>query len=92
MKKCPYCVSRKTAGWLMSDITLDLTELRRIWEARRAAMRVILERVDSRGLTRPARDPDERAWLRTRGEDGLIEDPAAGRAAREYYERKYTRR
>lgn len=73
----------------MSDPMLDLTELRRVWDARRTAMREILERIDSRGLTRPARDPDERAWLAERDENGFIEDEAAGVAARAYYERKY---
>ena len=75
----------------MTGFELDLTELRRMWDARRAAMRVILQRIDPRGLTRPARDPEERAWLAARGEDGFVEDEAAGRAAREYYDRKYRR-
>lgn len=75
----------------MSDLTLDLTELRRVWEARRVAMREILERIDPRGLTRPARDADEREWLAGRDESGFIEDEAAGAAARAYYERKYRR-
>jgi hypothetical protein len=73
----------------MSDQRLDLTDLRRMWEARRVAMRAILARIDPRGLTRPARDPDERAWLAERGESGFVEDEAAGAAARAYYERKY---
>ena len=73
----------------MSDQTLDLTELRRTWNERRIAMRAILQRIDPRGLTRPARDPDERAWLAERGESSFIEDEDAGVAARAYYERKY---
>ena len=52
-------------------------------------MRAILQRIDSRGLTRPAREPDERAWLAERGESSFIEDDDAGVAARAYYERKY---
>jgi hypothetical protein len=75
----------------MSDLTLDLTDLRRLWEARCIAMRAILARIDPRGLTRPARDPDERAWLAERGESAFVEDEAAGAAARAYYERKYTK-
>lgn len=70
---------------------LDLTELRRIWQARREAMQQILRRIDPRGLRRPARDPEERAWLRMRGESPFIEDDACARAAREYYARKYSR-
>jgi hypothetical protein len=75
----------------MGDSTLDLRELRRVWTARRVAVRAILVRLDFRGLTRPARDPDERAWLDSRGEDVLVEDSTAARAARAYYERKYQR-
>lgn len=76
----------------MNDIDFDLTELRRMWDARRAAMRIVLRRIDPRGMTRPARDPDERTWLAARHEDGFVEDEAAGTAARAYYARKYTRR
>lgn len=68
---------------------LDLTELRRIWQARREAMRQILRRIDPRGLRRPARDPEERAWLAQRGESPFVEDEACARAARAYYRRKY---
>jgi hypothetical protein len=74
----------------MTDpLELDLTDLRRTWEARRAALRRILRRVDPRGMRRPARDPDERAWLAQRGETPFIEDEACARAAREYYARRY---
>jgi hypothetical protein len=76
---------------IMGDNTLDLTEIRRVWSARCVAARTILARIDFRGLSRPARDPDERAWLDSRGEAVLVEDPSAGRAARAYYERKYQR-
>lgn len=74
----------------MGENTLDLTELRRVWDARRVAVRAILRRLDFRGLTRPARDPAERAWLESRGEVSLVEDQEAALAAREYYNRKYT--
>ena len=66
---------------------LDLTELRRTWAARRA----ILQRIDPRGMKRPARDPDERAWLNERGGGVFVEDEAGREAARAYYERKYVR-
>ena len=75
----------------MSEPTLDLRSLRRTWELRLAAARDIRLRLDARGLRRPARDPSERAWLEERGDSPFIEDEEAGRAAREYYERKYTR-
>jgi hypothetical protein len=70
---------------------LDLTELRRTWDARREALRKILRRFDTRGMTRPARDPAEREWLVERGEAWFVEDPACAEAAREYYERRYRR-
>jgi len=70
---------------------LELTELRRTWDQQRIRMREILSRIDSRGLTRPARDPEERAWLAARGESGLIEDEASGALARAYYRRRYSR-
>jgi hypothetical protein len=70
---------------------IDLTELRRLWAARRAAAEDVRARIDLTGLRRPARDPDERAWLAERGEAQFVEDEAAGEAARRYYARKYTR-
>lgn len=70
---------------------LDLSELRRTWQARREAMRGILRRFDTRGMTRPARDPAERAWLQQRNQSWFIEDEACAKAAREYYERRYQR-
>ena len=70
---------------------LDLTELRRVWQAQREAMQKIVRRIDPRGLRRPARAPEERAWLGQRGKSPFIEDEACARAAREYYERKYGR-
>lgn len=70
---------------------LDLTELRRLWEARREAMRRILRRFDPHGMRRPARDAMERAWIAEHGPSWFIEDEACARAARAYYERRYQR-
>lgn len=71
---------------------LDLTTLRRTWNARREALRAILRRIDPRGMTRPAREPEERAWLEERGQAGaFIEDDQYAEAARLYYRRKYVR-
>ena len=70
---------------------IDLTDLRTRWDEQRTRMRAILSRIESRGLTRPARNPEERAWLDARGETGLIEDEASGQLARAYYQRRYTR-
>jgi hypothetical protein len=72
-------------------IALDLTALRRTWAVRRAATEAVRARVNLTGLRRPARDPDEHAWLSERGEVLFVEDEAAGEAARRYYARKYTR-
>lgn len=74
-----------------ADVTFDLTELRRTWAVRRAAAEAMRVRIDLTGLRRPARDPDERAWLVERGEALFVEDEAAGEASRRYYARKYTR-
>ena len=72
--------------------TLDLTELRQRWQAQRAPLREILSRIDVTGMTRPARDADERAWLDARGETGVFgEDEASAAAARAYYAKKYRR-
>jgi|SRR5215208_1075217 len=68
---------------------LDLTELRREWQRRRDALQEILTRIDARGMTRPARDADERAWLEQRGEIRLVEDEAMADSAMEYYARRY---
>lgn len=70
---------------------MDLAELRRGWNARRDAMRTILRRFDSRGMTRPGRDAAERVWLEERGIRLLAEDERQAGAAREYYARKYRR-
>lgn len=75
----------------MTEDLLDLSALRDVWQARRAAAQVVRQRLALGGLRRPARDPEERAWLAERGEDVFVEDEAAGRAARAYYQRKYSR-
>jgi hypothetical protein len=58
---------------------IDLTEMRAIWAKRRAAVAEVLARTDPTGMTRPARDPDERAFLVTRGLQGPfieVDDPS----------------
>jgi len=70
---------------------LDLTDLRRVWDARRKAMQEILRRFDPRGMRRPARDATERAWIAERGQSWFVEDEACASAARAYYERRYRR-
>jgi len=73
------------------DMEIDLTALRRVWAARSAASDAVRQRVEPAGLRRPARDPDERAWLAERGETLFVEDEHAGAEARRYYARKYSR-
>ncbi|MBB4638186.1 hypothetical protein [Longimicrobium terrae] len=46
---------------------IDISELRAMWAKRRAAAAEVRSRIDPTGMTRPARDPDERAFLRERG-------------------------
>ena len=70
---------------------LDLSELRRVWARRRAALREILTRIDISGTSRPARDADEREWLHQRGELRVVEDEEMARAADAYYARRYRR-
>ena len=45
---------------------IDLTELREMWARRRAAAAPFRALVDPTGMTRPSRDPDERAFLAER--------------------------
>jgi hypothetical protein len=70
----------------------DLSDLEEVWQARRAAMQSMLRRIDTRGMTRPARDLKESEWLRERGEIAFAEAPDGAEAARAYYRRKYGRR
>lgn len=67
----------------------DLNELRRTWQERRVRAVELMRRIDFRGMTRPARSPEERAWLEARGGSPFIEDEAAGVLARAYYRRRY---
>ncbi|HYH82257.1 MAG TPA: hypothetical protein VEX86_20780 [Longimicrobium sp.] len=58
--------------------SVDWAELRGMWRRHRAAVADLRKRVDPSGMTRPARDPDERAFLAER--DGLgpfveVDDP-----------------
>ncbi|HEV3051245.1 MAG TPA: hypothetical protein VGX50_13105 [Longimicrobium sp.] len=48
----------------------DLSELRARWARRRAGVEQVKARTDVRGMTRPARDPEEAAFLREAGQEG----------------------
>jgi hypothetical protein len=54
----------------MSTLEEDLAALRRMWERRRAAAESMRRRIDPRGMTRPPRSPEERAWLEAHGGTG----------------------
>jgi hypothetical protein len=41
----------------------DLSELRAVWERRRRIVREAKRNIDTTGMTRPRRGPDERAFL-----------------------------
>lgn len=69
----------------------DLTALRRQWQERRTRLREILRRFDHTGMTRPARDPEEREWIVARGGERFVEDDRYVEEARAYYARRYTR-
>ena len=45
---------------------IDLTDLREMWSRHREALVDLRKRIDPTGMTRPARDPDERAFLAER--------------------------
>jgi hypothetical protein len=47
----------------------DFSELRKLWAQRRANAALIRRRIDPRGATRPARDPDEAAFLKATGQE-----------------------
>lgn len=51
----------------MDDESWDLGDLREMWERRRRIVREAKRNIDTTGMTRPRRDPDERAFLEERG-------------------------
>jgi hypothetical protein len=48
----------------------DLSALRAMWTSREQAAAALRARTDPAGMTRPARDPDEREFLRELGAEG----------------------
>jgi hypothetical protein len=54
----------------------DLSWLEEVWARRRARLGGLADRVARRGMTRPRRNPEERAWLEERGELPLTEEVA----------------
>jgi len=55
----------------MIDIDkIDLSELREMWNRRRQAAEQVRRRLDSTGMVKPARDPEEAAFLRETGQEG----------------------
>lgn len=68
---------------------IDLSEFREMWARSRERTAAIRARSDPTGMTRPPRDPDERAFLEERGLLGpFIEVERPG--WREWMERKST--
>ena len=58
---------------------IDLTELREMWRRSAAAVERIRRRADPSGMTTPARDPEEAAFLRETGQEGpFVEVEAPG--------------
>jgi hypothetical protein len=49
---------------------VDWSELEEMWERRRKRAEAGRQRDDPAGMTKPARDPDEAAFLRERGLEG----------------------
>jgi hypothetical protein len=54
----------------MNSGRIDFTELRETWTRRRA--RVGGRHIDPRGATKPARDPDEAAFLKSIGRESVF--------------------
>ena len=50
--------------------TLDFGNLEALWAERAQRVAAILRRANPEGMTRPPRDPEERAWLEERGRLG----------------------
>lgn len=58
---------------------IDLSSLRRMWARRRQAAAAVRSRTDPRGMTKPARKEEERAFLKqVQGESPFREVPTPG--------------
>ncbi|HEX2091698.1 MAG TPA: hypothetical protein VHG28_04815 [Longimicrobiaceae bacterium] len=51
----------------MSYKDWDLSALEEMWDRRARAVQKAIRNIDTTGMTRPRRDPDERAFLEERG-------------------------
>lgn len=60
----------RTGGMMAGIDEVDWTPFREAWARRRARIEDLRARIDPRGMTKPARPPEERAWLEARGEAG----------------------
>jgi hypothetical protein len=56
-----------------------LAALRAMWAQRRAAVQAAKATIDPRGMTRPPRDPVERAWLEAHGLTGPFRETSPDR-------------
>lgn len=59
---------------MMSIDEFDWSELRAKWARRRVGVEQVKARTDIRGMTRPARDPDEAAFRKETGQEGPFEE------------------
>lgn len=53
---------------------VDFGDLEAIWLERARRVAEVRRRADPRGMTRPARDPAERAWLKRHGATGPFKE------------------
>lgn len=58
----------------------DIPDLELVWRERAERVRRSRARTSATGMTRPPRDPDERAFLAERGQLGPFEEAPAGRS------------
>jgi hypothetical protein len=75
---------------MAEDLRIDLSELRRTWQLRRALAADVHRRIDPAGMTRPPRTKEERQWLAERGiTSPFNEVEENAEAYRAYFRAKY---
>jgi hypothetical protein len=75
---------------MTQELRIDLSDLRRTWQKRRALVAEVRRRIDPTGMTRPPRTEEERRWLAEQGiVDPFTEVHEYAEAYRAYFEAKY---
>lgn len=67
----PHVFPYRLNGTVIMDYkSWDLTALEEMWDRRARAVKEAIRKIDTTGMTRPRRDPAERAFLEERGRLG----------------------